>query len=79
MTLRPYAAARRHLEQSLQPSGHDADVVIRAILTNASLAAMDITDGPGGPSVAPLLNEVEASAQRAAALYGRIRSFGEGG
>jgi light-regulated signal transduction histidine kinase (bacteriophytochrome) len=73
------AAARRHLEQSLQPSERDADVVIRAILTNASLAAMDITDGPGGPTVAPLLNEVEASAQRASALYKRIRSFGEGG
>lgn len=71
------ADARRRLEQSLQPAERDADEVIRAILTNASLAAMDITDGPGGPSVAPLLHEVEASTQRAAALYGRMRSFGE--
>jgi len=71
------AAARRRLEQTLEPAARDADEVIRTILTNASLAAMDIADGPGGPSVAPLLNEVEASAQRAAALYGRIRGFGE--
>ena len=36
---------------------------------------MDIADGPGGPAVAPLLEEIEASTQRATALYGRIRSF----
>ena len=71
-------AARQHLEQSLQQAGRggrDAgnDNVIGAILTNASLAAMDIADSAGGPGVAPLLEEVEASAQRAAALYGRIR------
>ncbi|MEK8031259.1 GAF domain-containing protein [Ideonella sp. DXS29W] len=71
------AAARRQLELSLQPVERDADEVIRAILTNASLAAMDIADGPGGPSVAPLLNEVEASTQRATALYGRMRLFDE--
>jgi len=75
-------AARRHLEQALQQAGRGgridspgspADQVISAILTNASLAAMDIADGSGGPGVAPLLEEVEASAQRAAVLYGRIR------
>ena len=74
--------ARRHLEGALQkaglggqPAGGNAraDEVIGAILTNASLAAMDIADSAGGPGVAPLLREVEASAERAAALYGRIR------
>ncbi|WP_395703250.1 GAF domain-containing protein [Aquabacterium sp.] len=72
------AAARRQLEESLQPAARDADEVVRAIVTNASLAAMDIADGSVGPSVAPLLNEVELSTQRAAALYARIRGFGEG-
>lgn len=71
-------AARQHLEQALQHAGRGGrddgtDNVIGAILTNASLAAMDIADSAGGPGVAPLLEEVEASAQRAAALYGRIR------
>jgi hypothetical protein len=36
---------------------------------------MDIADGPGGPAVAPLLEELEISTQRATALYGQIRSF----
>ncbi len=76
------AAARRHLEDALQQAGRGgrtdrpgspADQVISAILTNASLAAMDIADSSGGPGVAPLLEEVEASARRAAVLYGRIR------
>ncbi len=44
-------------------------------LTNASLAAMDITEARGGPPVTPLLQEVEASTRRAAALYAQIRSF----
>ena len=70
-------AARQHLEQSLliAPMAREADPVFSAIFTNASLAAMDIADGPGGPSVAPLLEELEVSTQRAAALYGQIRSF----
>jgi hypothetical protein len=51
------------------------DEVISAILTNASLAAMDIADAAGGPTVAPLLQELEASAQRATALYAQIRSI----
>ena len=70
-------AARQHLEQSLSiaPMARESDQVVSAILTNASLAAMDITDGPGGPSVAPLLEELEVSTQRATALYGQIRSF----
>ena len=77
-------AARRHLEHALQlaargglpeAGGLLADKVIGAILTNASLAAMDIADSTAGPSVAPLLEEVEASAQRATALYARIRQL----
>ncbi len=70
-------AARQHLEQSLSiaPAARETDLVVNAILTNASLAAMDIADGPGGPAVAPLLEELEISTQRATALYGQIRSF----
>ena len=70
-------AARQHLEQSLSvvPLARESDQVVSAILTNASLAAMDITDGPGGPAVAPLLEELEVSTARATALYGQIRSF----
>jgi light-regulated signal transduction histidine kinase (bacteriophytochrome) len=69
------ATARRQLENSLQPASRDADEVIRAILTNASLAAMDIADGQHDASTAPQLNDVEQSTHRAARLYGRIRSF----
>ena len=79
-------AARRHLEQSLSltiggPNDIDAraarepDAVIGAILTNASLAAMDIAAGPSGPTVAPLLQELETSTQRAAMLYAQIRKL----
>ncbi len=75
--------ARAHLEDSLRQAAqadgmggrHDADEVTTAILTNASLAAMDITEARGGPPVTPLLQEVEASTRRAAALYAQIRSF----
>ena len=79
-------AARRHLEQSLTrgeadaaaPSRtpNDSDELINAIFANASLAAMDIADGNASPSVAPLLEELEASTRRAASLYGLIRRFG---
>ena len=69
------ADARRHLEQSLTPGNHASDDVIRAILTNASVAALDIVDGPTGPTVAPLLGEVEESTQRAQALYEQIRGL----
>jgi len=77
------AAAREHLEQVLNQAaltGRDArraqapDALIGAILTNASLAAMDIADGPGGGTVAPLLEELEASTRRAALLYSRLKS-----
>ena len=76
--------ARHHLEQSLQRAGQGgrsaqdnalADPLIGAILSNASLAAMDIADSAAGPTVAPLLEEVEASAHRATALYARIRQL----
>jgi PAS domain-containing protein len=55
------------------------DALLAAILTNTSLAAMDIADGTLGAPVAPLLQELEASTQRAAALYALIRSFSSEG
>jgi PAS domain-containing protein len=78
------AAARHHLEQSIQRAtpplarnsegtAQRADEVMSAILTNASLAAMDIADSLASPTVAPLLEELEASTRRAAQLYNRIR------
>jgi ABC-type branched-subunit amino acid transport system substrate-binding protein len=51
------------------------DSVVGAILTNASLAAMDIADAASGPTVAPLLSELEASARRATALYEQLRDW----
>jgi hypothetical protein len=71
-------SAREHLESALRRAAshnlREADAVVSAILTNASLAAMDIADARGGPPIAPLLQELEASTQRAAALYAQIRS-----
>ena len=71
--------ARLNLERTLrltaQHTSSEADQVISAILTNASLAAMDIADARGGPPVAPLLQELEISTRRAAGLYAQIRSF----
>lgn len=82
------AEARRQLEQSLsqavqaesaarpQPAGEqEPESVINAILSNASLAAMDIADGNMGATVVPLLEELEASTRRAAALYSRVKAF----
>ena len=51
------------------------DAVLNAILTNADLAAMDIADAAGSPPVEPLLQELEASAQRATSLYAQTRGF----
>ncbi|KPF49627.1 hypothetical protein IP87_15440 [beta proteobacterium AAP121] len=79
---RQTARARQRLEASLMQAssaGRPHDEVLGAILGNASLAAMDIADAVGAPSVAPLLQEVEASAQRATQLYDRLRSFTAGG
>lgn len=71
--------ARLNLESTLriaaQSGSVEADEVISAILTNASLAALDIADARGGPPVAPLLQELETSTRRAAGLYAQIRSF----
>jgi PAS domain S-box-containing protein len=71
--------ARLNLESALrlaaQSGSSEADEVISAILTHASVAAMDIADARGGPPVAPLLQELETSTRRAAALYAQIRSF----
>jgi light-regulated signal transduction histidine kinase (bacteriophytochrome) len=71
--------ARSHLEAALRQAARvtskDSDEVVAAILTNASLAAMDIAEARGGPPVAPLLHELEASTWRAAALYEQIRNF----
>jgi two-component system, chemotaxis family, sensor kinase Cph1 len=85
-------AARQHLEQSLEQAAVRtldatagaagalyADPVLSAIFTNASLAAMDIADSGTGPTVAPLLEQLELSAQRAAALYGQIRAYADNG
>ena len=82
------AAARRHLEESMQRAalGHGltpsvdgstrgADEVMAAILTNASLAAMDIAEGPIGALAATFLEELETSTHRAASLYEQIRTF----
>lgn len=83
------AQARAHLEASLTAAGpgrpdkrgaapREADALFSAILANASLAAMDIADGHAVPSVAPLLEELEASTRRAAALYARICDAADG-
>ncbi len=83
------AQARAHLEASLTAAGpgrpearggapREADALFGAILANASLAAMDIADGHAVPSVAPLLEELEASTRRAAALYARICAAADG-
>jgi light-regulated signal transduction histidine kinase (bacteriophytochrome) len=74
-------AARHHLEDALArvsrelaPGGAtDPGGLMGAILTNASLAAMDIADG--GAAAAPLLEEVETATTRAAALLRRIKDF----
>jgi hypothetical protein len=44
-----------------------------AILANVTVAAMEIADAGADSSVAPLLEELEASAKRAAEVYGRLR------
>ncbi len=82
------ADALQHLEQSLSrtavglpPSGSGplrgpaAEPLVSALLANASMAAMDIGDVASGPTVAPMLEELESSIQRATALYNRIRDY----
>ena len=72
-------AAREHLEQTLSLAdvrgSLASDALMGAILTHANLAAMDIADGSGGPSVAPLIEELEISTRRAGVLYEQIRGL----
>lgn len=72
-------AARRHLEESLARAAalqgvgpRASDALMNAILTNASVAAMDIADASADASVARLMEELEASTRRAAALYEQL-------
>jgi light-regulated signal transduction histidine kinase (bacteriophytochrome) len=75
------AAARTRLDQSLRRAGlggdgaGQRDALVQAILAHASLAAMDIADGAMADEVASLMEELEASTQRATALVARIRRF----
>jgi two-component system, chemotaxis family, sensor kinase Cph1 len=54
---------------------HDARIALGAIVANASLAAMDISEGGPAPSVAPQLQEVQTATVRAAALFNSIRAL----
>jgi light-regulated signal transduction histidine kinase (bacteriophytochrome) len=83
--------AREHLEQSLarasagtgagsgpplgQADEGGADGLLEAVLSNASLAAMDVADGGAVPALVTLLEEIDSSAQRATRLYERVRAF----
>jgi two-component system, chemotaxis family, sensor kinase Cph1 len=75
--------ARDRLEASLSragaadaaPGSRDIHQALGAIVTNASLAAMDISEGGTAPSVAPQLQEVQTATARAAALFNIIRSL----
>jgi len=81
------ADALQHLEQSLSrtavglPPGNEplrgpaAEPLVSALLANASMAAMDIGDVVSGPTIAPMLEELESSIRRATALYQRIREY----
>jgi|GEM_PF-380418 len=50
------------------------DELMGALLANASMAAMDISEFGSAPAVVPMLQELETSLQRATALYQRIQS-----
>ena len=82
------AAAMLNLERSIsrtstmpvvsgpeEPRELGPDPLIGSLLTNASMAAMDIADATSESAVAPILEELETSLQRATALYNRIRSL----
>lgn len=81
-------AARRQLEAALSlataeslvvdevnRTATEPDKLMSAILTNASLAAMDIADAAGGPSFAQMLEALEQSTQRATRLYQQMRQL----
>jgi two-component system, chemotaxis family, sensor kinase Cph1 len=83
---RSTAAAREQFEAALAETrradasagGADptqGDSVISAILANASLAARDIAEVAAGSESAALLEELEASTKRAAALYRQLREY----
>jgi PAS domain S-box-containing protein len=76
--LKQAGAAREHLEQSLrvvEVSAEVPDRLMSAILSNASLAAMDIAEAGTMHSAVPSLNELEVSTRRATDLYQRMRGF----
>jgi two-component system, chemotaxis family, sensor kinase Cph1 len=56
-------------------SPHDMHKALGAIVANASLAAMDISEGGTAFSVAPQLQEVQTATARAAALFNIIRGL----
>ncbi|WP_018411924.1 GAF domain-containing protein [Methyloversatilis thermotolerans] len=78
-------AARRHFEETLSETGRAGgtpsagmtvpDAVLGAILANASVAAMELSDAPATQPSAALIEELEASVSRAALLYARLRQF----
>ena len=79
------AAALLQLEQSLSraaispavgPQAAATDPLVGALLANASMAAMDISDAAADSSVTPMIEELEDSIRRANALYARIRALG---
>ena len=73
--------ARLRLEEVLSkaasagPSAPSDDAVVRALIANATIAAMDISDGASGTAVAPLLEELQAATWRAAELYRQVRKL----
>jgi two-component system, chemotaxis family, sensor kinase Cph1 len=87
--------ARSRLEASLSRAGgaaavgsqraldvhdaHQAHRALGAIVANASLAAMDISEGGTTLSVAPQLQEVQTATARAAALFNIIRALRDSG
>jgi light-regulated signal transduction histidine kinase (bacteriophytochrome) len=82
------AEARRHFENAIadtqraeelmEPGSRllrEPDEVISAILSNANLAALEITDAAAGASAVPLLEELEISTRRATSLYRQLRYY----
>ncbi len=72
------AIAETQRAEELGESGsrlsREPDAVMGAILANANLAAMEITDTSAVASAVPLLEELAASTKRAAALYRQLRA-----
>ncbi len=53
----------------------EPDEVLRAMIANANVAAMEIADAAGESSVTGLLEELENSTQRAAMLYRQLKPY----